>query len=1023
MYKYSYVNNEKKLLKADVYQYNALSDGEKRIYTDQDELIEYGTRGILDPNDISYFELFINGVLQPSVNYEIIKGFLLLKTEDIPKKGVIIIINFVTFKQEEPTKLNSAIAQGSIPSGHISAGPVVDTNILVENFRQPCLKLEKNMILCPTSIPTGNIFNCKFTIMVSNTGSTPIDNIVVTDTILLDSTLDIINYAPFQGNIIVDDKNIIWNVGTLNTGESSTASFEVEGFFKTDGIRFISRGLATGDSSTDHMSSDIVSGKPIEVVKGLNITNTITSGPIKVNMGKTNSWRIEIKVTNLNNINASNIIMKDTLFIDHIHDVKIISMSQGNATLVDNEIIWEIGILKELETSILVIDIIGYFTIDGFRNLDTAIVHGNINTDVLFAGPTNDIEIVVIPAKNIVKENLLLQKFVMGNPLVAFSGKFKTWCFSIKVTNLMSDVLRNVIVTDYILFDEFDDIHTLFISSGDILISHDSIIWNIEELPPGKTFTAVFMIKGLFNTTGLRCLNRAIATGIDSSLDSCILSNISSGASIKVLDFIHDLKNTCIIADKVFFQCQQKACFRDIYVNIDDSTLKSIVFKPSFIIENTLMIKDVQNKPNFKRVEFILRIPFEITTINGNVIKDYLPDISQNIIMFVPDSRDEFSFDILVETSSKILAQPININNQLCFTVGVFIIIKAKGKVQLLIPSYDYYPVPSYCESFSNVSAIDIFKLKEFPNFFPLQRESYFQKKSMKSKPCNLCPPIFGNISIEKYITSGPLEVATDVPNTWEIEIKVSNNGHGPVSNVIVTDTLFLDDLISFNVISLSQGSIDKENNSIIWDIGTLNSGATVVLVAEITGSFDGENDNIIKVENYQYNTVSDGVKREFTNDDEIKVYGDKGIPEPNLVSCLNLFINGVLQPEVNYTVNSGLLTLKTVDIPQKGVPIILEYLIIKNSINELLKAEVYQYNALSNETKIYTNSDELTTYGDKGILDPNENSYQNLFINGVIQPAVNYLVESGILILKVKYVPIERAPISIQFVTVFIED
>ncbi len=40
-----------KLLDADVYQYNALSDGIKRIYTNHDELSEYGARGILNTHE------------------------------------------------------------------------------------------------------------------------------------------------------------------------------------------------------------------------------------------------------------------------------------------------------------------------------------------------------------------------------------------------------------------------------------------------------------------------------------------------------------------------------------------------------------------------------------------------------------------------------------------------------------------------------------------------------------------------------------------------------------------------------------------------------------------------------------------------------------------------------------------------------------------------------------------------------------------------------------------------------------
>ena len=121
-----------------------------------------------------------------------------------------------------------------------------------------------------------------------------------------------------------------------------------------------------------------------------------------------------------------------------------------------------------------------------------------------------------------------------------------------------------------------------------------------------------------------------------------------------------------------------------------------------------------------------------------------------------------------------------------------------------------------------------------------------------------------------------------------------------------------------------------------------------------------------------------------------IEAYGNHGIPDPNDVSFFNLFINGVLQPETNYSVESGLLTLTVSEPPEKDVPIILEYLVIKGDDNQLVKAETYQYNTLSNGGKTYTNADELTVYGNQGIKDPGQTSYNNLFVNGVIQPSVS---------------------------------
>lgn len=86
---------------------------------------------------------------------------------------------------------------------------------------------------------------------------------------------------------------------------------------------------------------------------------------------------------------------------------------------------------------------------------------------------------------------------------------------------------------------------------------------------------------------------------------------------------------------------------------------------------------------------------------------------------------------------------------------------------------------------------------------------------------------------------------------------------------------------------------------------------------------------NIAKVDNYSYYTISDGVKTVYTNEDEIKEYSDRGIPNPNTVSFINLFINGVLQPQSIYEVKEGYLILKTSDVPQTGTPITLQFITI----------------------------------------------------------------------------------------------
>ncbi|NJD02859.1 MAG: DUF4183 domain-containing protein [Ruminiclostridium sp.] len=185
--------------------------------------------------------------------------------------------------------------------------------------------------------------------------------------------------------------------------------------------------------------------------------------------------------------------------------------------------------------------------------------------------------------------------------------------------------------------------------------------------------------------------------------------------------------------------------------------------------------------------------------------------------------------------------------------------------------------------------------------------------------------------------------------------------------------------------------------------------------------TYKGIGNEILNAVNYQYNTISDGISRIYTNDNEIKKYGDKGIIDPNEASYFNLYINGVLQPKTNYIVKKGFLELTTVDIPLKDAPIIIEFIIIKDANNRLLRAETYQYNAYSDNKRIYTNSDGIKMYGDTDIPNPKQTSFQNLFINGAIQPHVNYLVKKSLLTLKTLDTPLKGGPILLQFITSFL--
>jgi len=177
----------------------------------------------------------------------------------------------------------------------------------------------------------------------------------------------------------------------------------------------------------------------------------------------------------------------------------------------------------------------------------------------------------------------------------------------------------------------------------------------------------------------------------------------------------------CVIVDKVFASCQQRECFPQIEVEIGEKHFGRIRFRPGFIVPNTLIVTDTDT-PNFRRVRFTVRIPFQVLDPHGKVIaEDHLPDIHKDIILYLPDARDEFEFRIVVETASDELSTPIRSGKTITFPVGTFIIVKVVGTVQLLIPTYGYCPPPPECTEFSPTDVCDDFEYADFPDFFPPQ--------------------------------------------------------------------------------------------------------------------------------------------------------------------------------------------------------------------------------------------------------------------------------------------------------------
>jgi len=212
----------------------------------------------------------------------------------------------------------------------------------------------------------------------------------------------------------------------------------------------------------------------------------------------------------------------------------------------------------------------------------------------------------------------------------------------------------------------------------------------------------------------------------------------------------------CIEVPKIFDQCLIKRCL--VYdegpdTNTTDSELRSDpLTDPKRYISSrdfnlTLLTVDkipLIGKPGFKKVVISYRISFYADYIDANGVnqselfeinrtdvigKFYCPDsIAQISASFVPvqQSKDLDSniikLEMVAEALDGELLQDESGNDVLDITLGYYIVVKCELIVQLLIPAYDYCPVPEEpCEEEPEEDPCERFEKAPVPKFYPDQ--------------------------------------------------------------------------------------------------------------------------------------------------------------------------------------------------------------------------------------------------------------------------------------------------------------
>ncbi|MEG1500192.1 MAG: hypothetical protein RR400_03925, partial [Clostridia bacterium] len=129
------------------------------------------------------------------------------------------------------------------------------------------------------------------------------------------------------------------------------------------------------------------------------------------------------------------------------------------------------------------------------------------------------------------------------------------------------------------------------------------------------------------------------------------------------------------------------------YISIQESNLAPTI--------SNLSITRLQDRPNFATVSYTLSIPVVITYRDANSTIGTCNSafvVNKSCVLFVPQPAF-YPATVDVTAELKGLVGTYSGNNTFTVDICLLVITKIVGKVDLLVPSYGYCPIPLCCES------------------------------------------------------------------------------------------------------------------------------------------------------------------------------------------------------------------------------------------------------------------------------------------------------------------------------------
>lgn len=184
-------------------------------------------------------------------------------------------------------------------------------------------------------------------------------------------------------------------------------------------------------------------------------------------------------------------------------------------------------------------------------------------------------------------------------------------------------------------------------------------------------------------------------------------------------------ERVCIETTKIFDSCIKQVQEEGLQIVVTNQTPPNPQDPLEFVsctstgepatITN-LEIERFEDRPNFARVTCDVNIPVEVTYIDDNDIEgkgDSVITVSQDVILCVPQPSivpfEITAFGGVVCPEGEYIG-----NDTFEVTACITVILKVVAKVDILVPSYGFCPIPP-CQEYSQEACAGFFDLPLYP--------------------------------------------------------------------------------------------------------------------------------------------------------------------------------------------------------------------------------------------------------------------------------------------------------------------